>query len=138
MDLDSKRLFITKARVRGVVESPKTNSGRRIVDLSDEALVCFRRLRDLDLRLPQVFLDPRTEAPWKDDQAIRKRYWYPALDALGLRRRNPYQTRHTFASQLLMAGANPLYVANQMGHKDWGMIRLIYGRWIPSNESRWG
>ncbi len=24
-----------------------------------------------------------------------------------------------------------MWVAQQMGHKDWGMIRKIYGRWIP-------
>ncbi len=31
-----------------------------------------------------------------------------------------------------MKGANPLYVSQQMGHKDWGMIRTVYGKFIPS------
>ena len=26
---------------------------------------------------------------------------------------------------------DPMMVAQQMGHKDWGMIRRVYGRWIP-------
>ena len=32
---------------------------------------------------------------------------------------------------LLSAGVEPMYVAKQMGHKDWGMIRKTYGRWLP-------
>ncbi|POA98396.1 hypothetical protein C2134_12580 [Chromobacterium sinusclupearum] len=30
------------------------------------------------------------------------------------------------------AGEHPMWVAKQMGHADWGMIRRTYGRWIPS------
>lgn len=47
-----------------------------------------------------------------------------------MRYRNPYQTRHTYASTLLSAGANPLYVAKQMGHRDTEMINRHYGRWL--------
>ncbi|MBN4053362.1 tyrosine-type recombinase/integrase [Haliea sp. AH-315-K21] len=52
------------------------------------------------------------------------------MEKAGLKYRNPYQTRHTYASILLSSGKNPLWVAQQMGHKDWGMIRKVYGRWI--------
>lgn len=37
-------------------------------------------------------------------------------------------------SLLLTDGANPMYVANQMGHKDWSMIRTVYGRYIKENQ----
>jgi len=77
-----------------------------------------------------VFHDSRTHQPWKNGQAIRKAVWIPALKKAGLKCRNPYQTRHTFASTLLSRGENPLWVAQQMGHKDWGQIRKVYGRWI--------
>jgi integrase len=50
----------------------------------------------------------------------------------GVRYRNPYQTRHTYASMMLTAGEHPMWVAQQMGHADWGMIRQVYGRFIPS------
>ncbi|WP_231990347.1 hypothetical protein [Nitrosomonas ureae] len=45
--------------------------------------------------------------------------------------RTPYQTRHTFASMMLSSGEHYMWVAHQMGHKDWGMIIKVYGRWIP-------
>ncbi|WP_041363706.1 tyrosine-type recombinase/integrase [Methylomonas methanica] len=82
-----------------------------------------------------VFYDSRTEQSWKNDQVIRKTVWMPALLKTGQEYRNPCQTRHTFTSSLLSRGDNPMFVAQQMGHKDWGMIRKVYGRWIPQGGS---
>ncbi|EKD73099.1 MAG: hypothetical protein ACD_45C00462G0002 [uncultured bacterium] len=53
----------------------------------------------------------------------------------GVRYRNPYQTRHTYASMLLSAGENPLWVAKQMGHQNTEMIIKHYGRWIPDKST---
>jgi integrase len=39
---------------------------------------------------------------------------------------------------MLSAGENPLWVASQMGHSDWGMIRKVYGRWIPEADPQSG
>ncbi|AXD04840.1 integrase [Salmonella enterica subsp. enterica serovar Muenchen] len=48
----------------------------------------------------------------------------------GIRRRNPYHTRHTFACWLLSAGANPSFIANQIGHENAQMVNEAYGMWI--------
>ncbi|WP_234465297.1 MULTISPECIES: tyrosine-type recombinase/integrase [Erwiniaceae] len=48
----------------------------------------------------------------------------------GIRRRNPYHTRHTFACWLLTAGVNPSFIANQMGHENAQMVCKIYATWI--------
>src|ERR1019366_3566308 len=68
----------------------------------------------------QLFVTPRTERPWETDGQIRKTAWAPALKRASVRYRYPYQTRHTYASTMLSAGENPLWVAQQMGHRDWG------------------
>jgi len=80
----------------------------------------------------EVFTNSRTVEPWLHDGPIRKTAWLPALKRAGVRYRYPYQMRHTFASTLLSAGENPVWVALMMGHKDWTMIVRTYGRWIPS------
>ncbi|MFB5078298.1 tyrosine-type recombinase/integrase [Raoultella sp. C349492] len=46
-----------------------------------------------------------------------------------MRRRNPYHTRHTFACWLLSAGANPSFIANQMGHGNAKMVSEVYSSW---------
>lgn len=53
-----------------------------------------------------------------------------AVKRAGIRRRNPYHTRHTFACWLLSAGANPSFIASQMGHENAQMVYEVYGAWI--------
>ena len=36
---------------------------------------------------------------------------------------------------MLSAGEHPMWVAQQMGHADWAMIRKTYGRWMPNTEA---
>lgn len=66
------------------------------------------------------------------------RIWQAALKRAGVRYRNPYQTRHTYASMMLFASEQPMWVAKQMGHADWTMIAWIYGRWMPSADAEAG
>jgi len=82
-----------------------------------------------------VFLNPVTGAPWADDYRQRINYWHPTLKALGLRARDAYQTRHTYATLLLMSGANPAYVAQQLGHTTMKITLERYARWVPRADN---
>ncbi|WP_394168706.1 Arm DNA-binding domain-containing protein [Saccharospirillum alexandrii] len=131
VDLESKQIHVRRACVRGHIKETKTSSGWRSVPLSPsayESLISqqFQRYNHDSF----VFYDPKSMKRWGGDQIIRKRVWKKAIQASGVKYRNPYQTRHTYASRLLSQGENPLKVAYQMGHKDWGMIRSVYGRWV--------
>lgn len=130
---------VRRASVQKRAKQPKTQSGERDVKLfppAAEALTCQKPFSFL--AGGRVFYNPRTNEPWETDGQIRKTAWGPALKRAGVLYRNPYQTRHTYASTLLSAGENPLWVAQQMGHKDWGMIRRRYGRWIPEVDASAG
>lgn len=61
--------------------------------------------------------------------------WHSAVKRAGIRRRNPYHTRHTFACWLLPAGANLSFIANQMGHENAQMVYEIYATWIEEMNS---
>ncbi|WP_211298180.1 site-specific integrase [Marinobacterium halophilum] len=130
IDLDNKRVYIRTTIVRQREKTTKTASGQRTIELQPDALEALQSQLKLNPESERVFHDPATNAPWLGDHIIRKRIWIPALETAGVQYRNPYQTRHTFASMLLSKGKNPLWVAQQMGHKDWGMLRKVYGRWI--------
>ncbi len=116
--------------MRNREKTTKTTSGIRTVELQPEAKKAIEDQCQYTKDKLRVFHDPTTDQQWKGDHIIRKRIWMSSLKAANIEYRNPYQTRHTFASMLLSTGKNPLWVAQQMGHKDWGMIRKIYGRWI--------
>lgn len=132
VDWDGMRVRVHRAFVEKREKTTKTRAGRRWVELDKSALAALERQRAWSqLQGGRIFTLPRTNTPIQHDQQIRKRIWAPAIKASKVRYRNPYQTRHTFASTHLSQGANPWWVAQQMGHKDLEMIFKRYGKWIP-------
>jgi len=112
--------------------SAKTEAGLRLIDMRQGALEALKAQQGhTKLRSGPLFLNPIHDAPWTGDKPIRER-WRRLLLLAGVRYRNPYQTRHTFASSLLMLGANPMYVASQLGHVDSTLVFKTYGRWVAS------
>jgi integrase len=136
-DIDWIRAVVMVRRnsVRGVVKEPKTAAGWREVVLLPMALEAIEGQKAFTfLEGKRVFHNPRTLKPWDTDAQIRRTAWQHAIKKSGVRYRNPYQTRHTYASLMLSAGESPMWVAQQMGHRDWGLIRQRYGRWIPEED----
>ena len=123
--------------VTRVSKAPKTQAGIRDIDLSPEALLALAAQKAVSfLQGGQVWMNPRTGEPWGSDAQIRRTLWEPLCKRAGVRYRNPYQMRHTYASTLLTAGSNPFWVASQLGHVDVEMVFKVYGRFIPKNYSR--
>ena len=113
-------------------EGTKTLSGNREIKLLRPALDAITKQKaHTFMKSGLVFLNPTSNQQWTGDQQLRKNIWIPLLKKAGVRYRNPYQTRHTFASMMLSAGEHPMWVAKQMGHSDWTMIAKVYGKWMP-------
>lgn len=131
VELNRKVAHIRVNITRGREKAPKTKGSIRTVELHDlacEALVSLKNSKFIDSK--RVFVDPRTMKEYKYADGLRKYIWKPTLQKLNILYRYPYQCRHTYASMMLTQGKNPMWVAKQMGHADWGMIRKVYGRWI--------
>lgn len=60
--------------------------------------------------------------------------WETAMKRAGLRYRKAYQSRHTYACWSLSAGANPNFIATQMGHSNAEMVYRVYGKWMSDNN----
>ena len=69
---------------------------------------------------------------------IRHRVWYPTLTRAGLRRRDLYQTRHTFASLMLQTGEDPMWIARTLGHTTTRMPCDRYGAFIRNRTRQDG
>ena len=81
-----------------------------------------------------VFENPVTGEPYSEQRPLRRAYWNPTLKALGTRERACYQTRHTFATLNLMAGANPMWVSKQLGHASMQMLLSVCSKWIDGAD----
>jgi integrase len=124
---------------KGTAEFPKTAAGRRDVRLlspAAEALQAQKALTFLTQDDGPIFKTLAGDQFSGSHQVWR--IWQAALKRAGVRYRNPYQTRHTYASMMLSAGEHPMWVAKQMGHADWTMIARVYGRWMPSADAEAG
>lgn len=123
--------------MEGQEKAPKTEAGIRDIDLNADAIEILTLQKPYSfLAGAHVWLNPRTGQAWKNKAQICKTLWEPLCRRAGVRYRNPYQARHTYASTLLTAGESPWYVAQQLGHVDVQMVFRIYGKFIPEDYQR--
>lgn len=124
-------------KVTRVSKTPKTEAGKRDIDLSPLAISALTAQKAVTfLDGGRIWLNPMSGKPWDSDAQIRKTLWISLCKRAGVRYRNPYQLRHTFASTRLTDGTNPFWLATQMGHVDGEMIFKIYGKFIPQNYKK--
>lgn len=134
VDWIANKVLIDRNQVAGVEKGPKTEAGVRMLDLDELAIAALTEQKVSSfLANEHVWLNPRTGKAWETDAQIRKTLWQPLCQRAGVRYRNPYQVRHSYASGLLTNGTNPWYVAQQLGHVDVQMVFRIYGKFIPAD-----
>jgi integrase len=137
VDWVGRRLAVRDNYTAGRLKGPKTSAGVRDIELSDEALAVLRQQKALTgLADAHIFHNPRTGAAWEGDQAIRRTSWDHTCRLAGVRRRNPYQIRHTWGSRMVSAGYNLFWVAEQMGHETIEMVIHHYGHWMPGEGKK--
>lgn len=139
-DIDFVRglVRITKAKTEDArkAEATKTKSGTREVKLLPPALAALNNQKAHTFLMgAQIFMDdgkPFTGAEhvWRN--------WKRALQRSGVRYRNPYQTRHTYASLMLSAGENINWLSKQMGHSNVMITLHHYARFIQDEADQHG
>lgn len=138
-DIDTAGGVIRVQRVRtfrGTEREGSKTHTERDVDLMDVALEVLEVMRPYTFMKgvdADIFENPVVGRPWHDERSQRDHYWTPALKRLGIRRRRPYCTRHTYATVALMGRVNPAYIATQLGNS-LKMLLERYARWIPGAD----
>ncbi|UFM68571.1 site-specific integrase [Leclercia adecarboxylata] len=135
IDFVGNTAHVQSASVVGVIKGTKTKAGTRKVELNSEALEALQSQKLFtSIKGEFIFSDPKTGEPWANADAIRKKAWVPTLKKAGIRYRNPYQTRHTFATRYISQGVNLFWLAGQMGHKGPEMLFRHYGRYLTEYD----
>jgi integrase len=135
IDLDRKVIFVRKALVHGREKETKTRSSTRTHELHSIALKVLKTQLTLSSREHErIFLNPKTNNPWRDDRCIYHNCWVPSLKLTNVKFRTQYTTRHTYASTMLTESKPIAWVAKQLGHSDIGMTLSTYARWIPESK----
>lgn len=116
----------------GPVEKNTKTETDREVPLLPAALQALQAVKLLPRKRNMgdyIFMNPYNHRRWANSHQIRK-CWVTTLAAANIRYRNPYQTRHTFASHLLAGGEQELLVSKLLGHASVEMVRRHYGKYI--------
>lgn len=147
LDLDAARVSvrqaITTADYELVVAEPKTARGRRSIDLDQATVSALRAWRAVQLEERML-----VGAGWRDHGLV---FTLPSgdpvhpntigktFDALVRRSKLPrirlHDLRHTHASHLLAAGANPKIVSERLGHSSVSFTLDRYSHVMPGQQA---
>jgi integrase len=126
VDLTRKSLFVP----------PSKNGASRHVPLNDAARAAFERLRERKIgkgAVPIAMEGPIFLGKGKE-QLLGGRHWFePAVAKAGIKHFRFHDLRHTFASRLVMKGADITTVASLMGHKRIQMT-MRYAHLAPEHK----
>ncbi|MCY9854728.1 site-specific integrase [Vibrio mediterranei] len=137
VDLENKTITVSQSIVRGRLKGLKTDGSYRVIQLTDRVVEALQKhCVSADKKLKYVFTNAQNRH--LNYAVVARSVWYPTIERAGLKRRNPYQTRHTFATLLLAAGESPEWIANQMGHTTTTMLFRVYSRYVPNLTRRDG
>lgn len=131
--VDFKSGYVRVARkmaLAKIVDQTKTAVIRDVL-LPAEALAALKTMKQHTyLKNEHVFVHPESGDPLRYQKPINN-IWRKVMKKTGIRYREPYNCRHTCATQWIMAGANPVFVAKQLGHSV-QMTLTVYSKWINS------
>ncbi len=147
VDLPGGVIRVRKSITRGVEGLPKTERSQRDISM-------LPQVREALSGLPRAseWVFPNGARNPHNADGVRNRIWQPTLEASGLFEEIPnpekpgvkkkkfrtlYQTRHTYASLMLLAGEDRLWVADQMG-TSLEMLSKTYARYIKTPTRRDG
>lgn len=137
VDLKRKEIQIRETLVDGRMAFTKTRESSREITMSDLVYQALKKQYEVTYGKSDYVFCNRDGKPL-NFRNVNRLVWHPTLKHLGLKRRRPYETRHTAATLWLSAGENPEWIARQMGHTTTKMLFDVYSRFVPDKTRQDG
>jgi len=112
----------------GDPSEPKTRTSIRSIPLNSELRSGLLVLKKHHHRGLWVFSDSKGNPL---DYSVFLNKWHAIQKAANVEVRNPHQTRHFFATELLSRGENLIEVSRMLGHASIAITVDVYAKWIP-------
>ncbi|HRQ56393.1 MAG TPA: DUF3596 domain-containing protein [Azoarcus taiwanensis] len=137
VDFDHRLILVRETVVGGREEYTKTDGSQRDIQMSQLVFDALKAQFEATGKLSKFVFCNRLGTPL-DHKNVTNRVWYPLLRHLGLKKRRPYQCRHTAATLWLASGEAPEWIARQLGHTTTEMLFRVYSRYVPNLTRRDG
>ncbi len=131
VDFDLRIIRIRETFVMGEDDYTKTEGSQRDIQMSTPVWDALQsQFKATGSKSAYVFCNQKGQP--LDNKNFSDRVWYPLLEDLELKRRRPYQMRHTAATVWLASGEAPEWIARQLGHTSTEMLFRVYSRYVPN------
>ena len=132
VDVENNKVYICKSKERHSSNISTTKTGKaRYIDLLENARIALES--QIQIRAANPKKHKRLFS--FDEKEIAKK-WREALSACGLESRVLYQTRHSFATIMLVNGEEPLWISAMLGHSSLNTTFTHYVKYIPQKRER--
>ena len=136
VDFSNDTISISKTISRGYINSAKTNSSIRDIEMIYQARKFFETQRiETGLKNSYVFLQTNGKTHHGSNDMYYKQF-KNALKRLDIEDRSLHNTRHTFASIMLNNSIEPLWVSATLGHKNLDVTLKVYTHYIMPLKSK--
>lgn len=115
MDIKGEYGVVERSIYRGTVTTTKTHQARRVL-LSPRLIKALKSIQGNRFKSEWIFTPKGSDKPYATDRSITQ-VFKRACEMSEVRYRRPYFARHTYATQALLAGVNPVTVAKQIGDR---------------------
>jgi len=135
IDLQNKVISINKRVKKGKIDTPKTKSSVRKIPILDVLIPYIKDQVELCKKHKSLnlFFNPNTNKPFNDTKKLTQ-FWKPLLESAGLEYKVFYNTRHTFATNMIRAGVPILDVSQILGHKGIEETIKTYAKYLPEEH----
>lgn len=136
---DSKKINVSTTTKRSghggyIIGKPKTKASIRTIDMLPQVEEALRaQFLETGLKNQKVFLN-RFGKPWNTPDFLNTKFKL-LLKKIGLSQRNIYNTRHTFASQMLTKKIDIGWISKTMGHANIQITLQKYAKYVPTDEN---
>ena len=128
--LHVRRAITLDADGKRIEGETKNRYSRRKIKLTEVMLDALKRQKVIHDTVRGEYFFCTQSGDRVDLSNLRQNVWISSLKKANVRVREMKQTRHSFATNALSYGENPLWIAKVMGHRNADMIIKVYGKFI--------
>lgn len=130
ISFNDNTISISKTRTAGITKQPKTKQSNRTIDMLSQCEYFLRQQKKITGLSKNVFLSQVKFGQKMRGSLSLYNIWKNLLKNCNLKYRSIYQTRHSFASNMLSNKEDIFWVSKMLGHKNTNTTIEKYSKYI--------
>lgn len=131
INFQKNTIIVQRTRSRYGESTPKTKYSIREIPIIELLTPYIKELYNKHDN--EYLFITQYKKPYKDTTVFQEQFWKPALKELNILYRRPYNTRHTYATNMLYNNlVTPVQLAQLLGHANTQMVFDVYVNYLDS------